>query len=118
MKVISANYLRKLREMRGLTLGGLSKETGLSVALISKVERGRTTLSPDVAKVLSDYYGVSVKPSRLIVTFSNEIEKKEPQYKIENRNLKNENKMLKLEIKELKEKINAIYRIASNVISD
>ena len=117
MKVISANYLRKLREMRGLTLSALSSETGLSVALISKVERGRTTLSPDAAKALSDYYGVAVKPSRLIVTFSNEIEKTAPQYKLENKNLKHEIKVLKLEIKELKEKISDIYRLASDAIS-
>ena len=111
MEVISANYLRKLRTLRGLTLSDLSCETGLSIALISKVERGKTTLSPDTAKILSDYYMVQVKPSRLIMSFSNEIEKKEPHYKAENSILKKEIKELKKEIADLQEKISKAKEI-------
>ena len=88
----SVSYLRKLRTMYKLTLTDVSNDTGLSIALLSKVERWQVTVSVETAKVLSDYYGVKIKPARIIISFTNEPKTLTPQYKIENSDLKKKTK--------------------------
>lgn len=58
---VSSNYLtkknwRKLREKRGLTLEEVSKQTGISISYLSKIESGNVNFSFDILTILSDYY--------------------------------------------------------------
>lgn len=117
MDTVSVSYLRQLRTMHKLTLTDVSNDTGLSIALLSKVERGQVTVSVETAKALSDYYGVKVKPARIIISFTTEPKTLAPQYKIENSNLKKENKELKKEIALLKQELQKIKNSLSELLS-
>lgn len=53
--------LRALRHMRGETLEQVSEATGLSVAMLSRVERGQRLPSPESAEALARHFGVSAE---------------------------------------------------------
>lgn len=51
-------YLKKLREGRGLSMNALAERSGVSVAHISRMERNqRTEPSPDIIRKLSSVLG-------------------------------------------------------------
>lgn len=50
--------LRAVREVRGLSLRDVERETGISRAHLSKVERGIEVPKPKTLVALSDHYGV------------------------------------------------------------
>jgi transcriptional regulator with XRE-family HTH domain len=52
--------VRDLRQAKGFTLRGLSKETGLSPSFISQLERGITRASLDSLRVISEALSTSV----------------------------------------------------------
>ena len=52
--------VRDLRQIKGITLRGLSKETGLSPSFLSQLERGITRASLDSLTVISDALSTSV----------------------------------------------------------
>lgn len=52
--------LRQLRHDRGETLEHVSEATGLSVAMLSRVERGERLPSPESVQALADHFGLPV----------------------------------------------------------
>ena len=52
--------LRELRRERGLTLEEVGEAIDYNLTNLSRVERGRQTLSVPVARRLADYYGVTL----------------------------------------------------------
>lgn len=50
--------LRLLRKQRGETLEQVADATGLSIAMLSRVERGERLPSPDTAEALAAYFGL------------------------------------------------------------
>src|SRR5690606_38570882 len=52
--------LRELRHLRGLTLRDVARETGLSAALLSQVETGRTTPSVATLRKLASVFDADV----------------------------------------------------------
>jgi len=111
MESLGCNYLKKLRENKMLTLREISESTGLSIPLISKIERGRISLSEKAAVALTKFYGIKIIPSKLIIKYENEIEPKTPEIKAINVKLRMENKKLTRENQMLKEKVNVISSI-------
>jgi transcriptional regulator with XRE-family HTH domain len=53
--------LRRLRHDRGETLEQVSEATGLSVAMLSRVERGERLPSPDSVEMLAEHFGLPVE---------------------------------------------------------
>ncbi len=53
--------LRRLRHDRGETLEQVSEATGLSVAMLSRVERGERLPSPDSVEILAGHFGLPVE---------------------------------------------------------
>lgn len=51
--------LKELREEKGLSQEGLSKETGISRSAISFYESGQRVPSAEVIIILSRYFGIS-----------------------------------------------------------
>lgn len=51
--------LRALRTARGETLEAVSKATGLSIAMLSRIERGERAPSPTAAESLASHFGLS-----------------------------------------------------------
>lgn len=51
--------LRALRTARGETLDTVSKATGLSIAMLSRIERGERAPSPTAAESLAGHFGLS-----------------------------------------------------------
>ena len=111
MESLGCNYLRKLRENKKVTLKEVSEATGLSISLISKLERGRVSLNEKPAIALSKYYGIRIKPSKIIIKYEEEIPPKIPEIKATNIKLRVENKRLTKENELLKEKLNKIGTI-------
>jgi predicted nucleotidyltransferase len=62
--------LRALRKERKLTLSQVSEETGIDIAILSKIERGERRLSKPLVEKLAVFYGVDPEP--LIVSALNE----------------------------------------------
>ena len=52
--------IRQLRKRSGLTLSDMSERTGLTISTISKLERGRISLSYDKLMLLSKALGVDI----------------------------------------------------------
>lgn len=50
--------LRELRELRGLSLLTVERDTGIHRGTLSKIERGLETPKPEQLVVLSERYGV------------------------------------------------------------
>jgi len=50
--------LRRLRHERGLTLEEVAEATGISIAMLSRAERGQRVPSTEIVAALSNYYGV------------------------------------------------------------
>lgn len=60
VKLTIAERFQDLRKERGLTLDAVSKQTGLSIAALSKYENNEETdISPYALATLANYYGVS-----------------------------------------------------------
>lgn len=53
--------LKELRENKQLTLADVSKETGLSISMICKLERGDVKLTEKVNAILSAFYKTDVE---------------------------------------------------------
>ena len=52
--------LREIRLARGETLERVSSATGLSIAMLSRVERGERLPSPDSVELLATHFGLGV----------------------------------------------------------
>lgn len=101
MEKIGANYLRNLRQKKGKTLSQVSKECNISISYLSKIECGALSISESMANRLSTYYGVTVTPAKIVVSYEKPINIKEPEYRKMNTKLRKENQMLKLELQEI-----------------
>lgn len=101
MEKIGANYLRNLRQKKGKTLSQVSKECNISISYLSKIECGALSISESMANRLSTYYGVTVTPAKIVVSYEKPVNIKEPEYRKMNTKLKKENQMLKLELQEI-----------------
>ncbi len=53
--------LRQLRKERGATLSEVAEATGISVPMLSRMERGERLPSSDTLKSISAYYGTSAR---------------------------------------------------------
>ena len=111
METLGCNYLKKLRENKKMTLVQVSEATGLSVALISKLERGKTSLSVESASVLSGFYKIKITPVKIITKYETEVPSSVPNVQKQNIRLRAENKILLKENLSLKEKLNSIYKL-------
>lgn len=56
--------LKLLRKSRGKTLVGLSIELGYSATFLNQIERGLSTITDEVARVLTNYYKVQIYPTQ------------------------------------------------------
>lgn len=101
MEKIGANYLRNLRQKKGKTLNQVSKECNISISYLSKIECGALSISESMANRLSTYYGVTVTPAKIVVSYEKPVNIKEPEYRKMNTKLRKENQMLKLELQEI-----------------
>ena len=101
MEKIGANYLRNLRQKKGKTLSQVSKECNISVSYLSKIECGALSISESMANRLSTYYGVTVTPAKIVVSYEKPVNIKEPEYRKMNTKLRKEHQMLKLELQEI-----------------
>ncbi len=101
MEKIGANYLRNLRQKKGKTLSQVSKECNISISYLSKIECGALSISESMANRLSTYYGVTVTPAKIVVSYEKPVNIKEPEYRKMNIKLRKENQMLKLELQEI-----------------
>lgn len=101
MEKIGANYLRNLRQKKGKTLSQVSKECNISISYLSKIECGALSISESMANRLSTYYGVTVTPAKIVVSYEKSVNIKEPEYRKMNTKLRKENQMLKLELQEI-----------------
>ena len=61
--------LRRLRESRGKSLVAVASESGISVALLCKLEKGQTALTPKSAEVLGKYYDCIIVPCKIKKTY-------------------------------------------------
>lgn len=61
--------LRRLRESRGKTLTSVATECGISIALLCKIEKGETNLTPKSAEILGNYYDCQIMPCKIKKTF-------------------------------------------------
>lgn len=112
--------LRTLRKKQKITLEELSSITGLSQSHLNRAELGQINISEKTAKILSDYYGVEIKPtndvsSRISSIIQNaykrerKITKKfEEQIDVLNKTIKSKDK----EIKHLNQKLANLTAIA------
>lgn len=57
--------LKLLRKSRGKTLVGLSIELGYSATFLNQIERGLSTITDEVARVLTNYYKVQIYPTQV-----------------------------------------------------
>ena len=57
--------LKLLRKSRGKTLVGLSIELGYSATFLNQIERGMSTITDEVARVLTNYYKVPIYPTQV-----------------------------------------------------
>lgn len=101
MEKIGANYLRNLRQKKGKTLSQVSKECNISISYLSKIECGALSISESMANRLSTYYGVTVTPAKIVMSYEKPVNIKEPEYRKMNTKLRKENQMLKLELQEI-----------------
>lgn len=101
MEKIGANYLRNLRQKKGKTLSQVSKECNISISYLSKIECGALSISESMANRLSTYYGVTVTPAKIVVSYEKPVNIKEPEYRKMNTKLRKENQMLKSELEEI-----------------
>lgn len=58
MDIEFGQILRKLRKLRGETLDQVASSTGLSIAMLSRLERGERLPSPDSVHVLAEHFGL------------------------------------------------------------
>ncbi len=115
METLGCNYLKKLRENKKMTLNQVSAATGLSIALISKLERGKTSLTKESSKALSKFYGIAITPAKIITKYENEVPVAVPKIRIVNTKLRIENKALLKENEILKSKLNSIYKFIAKL---
>lgn len=101
MEKIGANYLRNLRQKKGKTLNQVSKECNISISYLSKIECGALSISESMANRLSEYYGITVTPAKIVVSYEKPVNIKEPEYRKMNTKLKKENQMLKAKLEEI-----------------
>lgn len=80
--------LKLLRKSRGKTLVGLSIELGYSATFLNQIERGLSTITDEVARVLTNYYKVQIYPTQV-------------PHKVEIDRLSNENEQLEKQVDEL-----------------
>ncbi len=59
MKKMQPNLMKGMRQMLGLTLGDLSKMTGISVPRLSRIERGTFAIRAEETKVIWDALGLT-----------------------------------------------------------
>lgn len=112
--------LQRLRVNRGLKVKDVASDLKISPSLISRIENGDIDITPKTAKLLSDYYGVEVKPMRRVKKFVEGSQKKITKKSVEAplkqrlaeiKSEKNETiQSLKQEIAELKEQSKAEYQ--------
>jgi transcriptional regulator with XRE-family HTH domain len=102
--------LYELRKEKGATLMEVSSATGLCPSTISKSENGLISITSNIAKKFSEYYGVDIKPKKLVATFK-EYEKEPSKRDKIITNLKNENSSLKKVVAEYERQINDIKNI-------
>lgn len=53
--------LRAMRTMRGETLADVARATGISIALLSRIERGERSPSPETVEALAGYFEIPVE---------------------------------------------------------
>lgn len=80
--------LKLLRKSRGKTLVGLSIELGYSATFLNQIERGMSTITEEVARVLTNYYKVPIYPTQV-------------PHRVEINRLSNENEALEKQVDEL-----------------
>jgi len=59
-KMIPGDYVRIYRENHGLTQSDLGKKLGVSRAFICDIEKGRRSISKEMAKKLSKMFNISI----------------------------------------------------------
>lgn len=87
--------LKILRKSRGKTLVGLSIELGYSATFLNQIERGLSTITDEVASVLTKYYGIKIYPTQV-------------PHKVEIDRLNNENEALEKQVDELYDTIDSL----------
>lgn len=58
------NYLRQLREDKGLSIEDVAKLMGMAYATLSRLERGLQSARHVTIRTLAEYYGVTTKAMR------------------------------------------------------
>lgn len=101
MEKIGTNYLRNLIQKKDKTLSQVSKECKISISYVSKIECGALSIPESMVNRLSTYYGVTVTPAKIVVSYEKPVNIKEPEYRKMNTKLRKENQMLKLELQEI-----------------
>ena len=112
------SMLRRLRLDRNETLIQCSEAMHIAPSTLSKIETGQMSITPYMAKKISNYYRVTIKPVKVIKRFAEYDTKKEPEYKVINRELKKENKELKDEIIALRKQLEGINKILGEAYSN
>lgn len=105
--------LKHLRESRGLTLVTVANEIGLSASMISKLENGKITITPNTAKKINKFYNINIVPKTAKCYLEDGVNVlREPHYKKLNKNLMVQVKELEIENAFLK---NVIERIMAEI---
>ena len=81
---------KEARKQKGITLDELSKDTGLSISLLSKIENGKTTMTERAKQILDDYYNNDITTTSYTM------------------HLQEENKQLKSEVETYKKEIDLL----------
>lgn len=92
------------RKQKGITLAKLSKDTGLSIALLSKVENGRHKLTTKTKQKLESYYETEITTTNEITTL-----------KFENEQLRNEIELYKDEVDLLHAQLNDLRTLIETI---
>lgn len=105
--------LKHLRESRGLTLVSVANEIGLSASMISKLENGKITITPNTARKINNFYNINIVPKTAKFFLEDGVNVfREPHYKKLNKNLMSQIKELEIENAYLKK---VIERIAAEI---
>lgn len=88
MEKIGTNYLRNLIQKKDKTLSQVSKECKISISYLSKIECGALSIPESMVNRLSTYYGVTVTPAKIVVSYEKPVNIKEPEYRKMNTKLR------------------------------